>query len=127
MEEFFKDKDSKIFDTILLNDTIETTKNKSKILKDRGIDTHGVFSLYFFYFSIDQTSNCLEFVDWCTNNYSPSEGVVMDASRSKILCLVSSLVIQNTLSIPSIFFQVSKEYKEEILVQFFRESTVEQK
>ena len=34
IEEFLKDKDSEIFDTILLNDTIETTKKKLKILKD---------------------------------------------------------------------------------------------
>ena len=40
VEEFLEDKDSKIFDTILLNDNIETTKNKLKILKDKGIDTH---------------------------------------------------------------------------------------
>ena len=51
----------------------------------------------------------------------------MDASRSKILCLVSSLDIRNTLSIPADFVQVSKEYKEESLVQFFRESTIDQK
>ena len=51
----------------------------------------------------------------------------MDASRSKILYPLSSLVIQNTLSIPANFVQVFKEYKEEILVQFFWESTVEQK
>ena len=51
----------------------------------------------------------------------------MDASRSKILCPVSSLFIRNTLFVPANFVQVFKEYKEEILVQFFRESTVEQK
>ena len=55
IKEFFEDKDSEIFDTILLNETIETTKNMLKILKDHGIDTHGVFSSYFYYFSIDQT------------------------------------------------------------------------
>ena len=51
----------------------------------------------------------------------------MDASRSKILCLMCSLVIQNTLYVLVDFFQDSKEYKEENLVQFFRESSFEQK
>ena len=51
----------------------------------------------------------------------------MDASRSKILCLVNSLVIQNTLLIPANFSQMSKEYKQDNLVQFFWESSVEQK
>ena len=50
IEEFFKDKDSEIFDTILLNDTVEIAKNKLKILKDQEIDTHGVFSSYLYYF-----------------------------------------------------------------------------
>ena len=47
VEEFLEDKDSKIFDTILLNDNVETTKNKLKIIKDQGIDDHGVFSSFF--------------------------------------------------------------------------------
>ena len=51
----------------------------------------------------------------------------MDASRSKKICLVNSLVIWNTLLIPTDFAQISKEYNEENLVQFFRESSVEQK
>ena len=51
----------------------------------------------------------------------------MDASRSKILRPVNSLVIWNTLLIPTDFAQISKEYKEENLVQFFREFPVKQK
>ena len=54
VEEFLEDKDSEIFDTILLNDNVETAKNKLKILKDWGIITHGVFSSYFFYFSLNK-------------------------------------------------------------------------
>ena len=51
----------------------------------------------------------------------------MDISRSQILCPVNSLVIQNTLLIPIDFVQMSKEYKEEKLVQIFQEPLVEQK
>ena len=51
----------------------------------------------------------------------------MDASRSNILCSVNSLVIGNTLLIPVNFSQIYKEYKEENLVQFLQESSVEQK
>ena len=57
VEEFIEDKYSEIFDTIFLNDNLETTKKKLKILKDQGIDSHGVFSSYFFYFSMEQTPN----------------------------------------------------------------------
>ena len=51
----------------------------------------------------------------------------MDAYRSKILCPVNSLIIRNTLLISVDFSQISKEYKEENLVQFFWESSVKQK
>ena len=34
VEETLEDKDSKIFDTILINDNLETAKIKLKILKD---------------------------------------------------------------------------------------------
>ena len=34
VEESFKDKNDEVSDTILMNETIETTKNKVKILKD---------------------------------------------------------------------------------------------
>ena len=57
VEEFLEDKDSKIFSTILLNDNVETAKNKLNILKDQGIDTHGVFGSYLFFFFIEQSLN----------------------------------------------------------------------
>ena len=34
VEEIFDDKNAEVLDTILLNETIETTKNKFKIIKD---------------------------------------------------------------------------------------------
>ena len=38
-EKSFEDKNAEVFDTILLNETIETTKNKLKIIKDQGSET----------------------------------------------------------------------------------------
>ena len=71
-EESLEDKDSDIFDTILLNDSAEDVKSKLKTLKEQGIDTHGVLCSYLFYFSIEQTPNCQEFIKWCVNNYAPT-------------------------------------------------------
>ena len=51
----------------------------------------------------------------------------MDTTNSKILCPLSLLVIRNTLSAPDEFSQKSKEYNEESIVQYFRESIVEKK
>ena len=46
-EKHFEDKNAEISDTILMNETIETTKNKLKIIKDQGSDTHGFFKYFF--------------------------------------------------------------------------------
>ena len=49
--ELFEDKDSEIFDTILLNGPIEAVKNKLKLIKDQGIEIHSVYGSYIHYFS----------------------------------------------------------------------------
>ena len=51
----------------------------------------------------------------------------MDKTKSKILCPVIPLIIRNTLSVPIEFSQKYKEYNEESIVQYFKESTNEQK
>ena len=56
-EKSFEDKNVEISDTILMNETIETAKNKLKILMDWGSDTHGVFKSFFYFFSVDQKPN----------------------------------------------------------------------
>ena len=116
VEECFEDKNDEVFYTILLNETIEMAKNNLKILKDQGSDTRGVFKYFFYFFSIDQTPNCLEFVEWCANNYSAAEGVIMNKPKSKILCLIHASVIHKTLSVPDDFVHLSQEYKEESIV-----------
>ena len=91
------DKYTEVFDTIILNDSIQAAQGKLKDLQLQGIDTHGVFSSFFFYFSIEKTPSCPEFIKWWINNYSPSEGVIMDTSRFRMLCPINSLSVQNTL------------------------------
>ena len=61
-EKSFEDKNAEIVDTILMNETIETTKNRLKVLKDQGNDTRGVFKSFFYIFFVNQTPNCPEFV-----------------------------------------------------------------
>ena len=112
-EESLEDKDSEVFDAILLNDSVEATESKLKIVQQQGIDSHGVFSSYFFYFSIEQTPSFPKFIEWCVNNYSPSEGFVMDTSKANMLCPVTFLIVRDALLIPSEFAQMSIEYKEE--------------
>ena len=98
-----------------------------KILKDQGSDTHGVFRSFFYFFFIEQTPNCPEFVKWCANNYSTAEEVIMDKTKSRILFPIHASVIRKTLSIPDDFVHLSQEYKEEKIIQFFEKSATKSK
>ena len=45
--------------------------------------------------------------------------------KSKILCPIDALAIRKALVVPHEFVQLSQEYKEEVIIQFFHESAVE--
>ena len=49
-EEIFVDENAEIFDTILLNETIETDKGKLEVLNDQVNDTCGAFRSFFPFF-----------------------------------------------------------------------------
>ena len=123
----FKDRDVQVFDNILWNGPIDIVKHKLKILKYQEIDIHYVYQSYFHFFTTDQTLNCLEFVNWCANNYSLSERVIMDVTSCKISCPVNSLVIRKTLLVPDEFTLKSKDYNEESIVKCLGDSAVEKK
>ena len=99
-EENLLDTITEVFDTILIRETIETTKGKLEDLKNRDIDTYGVFRSFFHFFPVNQTPHFLEFVKWCADNFSVTEGVIMNNSKSKILCSVQASVIRKSLYIP---------------------------
>ena len=126
-EESIIDKNANIFDTILVGEAIETTRGKLEFLKDRGRDTCGVFKSFFHFFSIGQTPHCPEFVEWCADNFSVTEGVIMNKSKSKILCPIQAFVIRKTLDIPDEFTHISQDYQEEDIIRCFREFTDESK
>ena len=118
-EELFEDRDVEVFDTILLNGPIDIVKQNLKLLKYQGIDIHNFYQSYFPFFITGQTLNCPEFVDWCAKKYSLYERVIIDISISKILYLVSPLVVRKTVLV--------SDYNEQSIVQCFRESIVEKK
>ena len=112
VEEIFEGKNVEVFDTILLNETIEMVKNKLKNIKDQGSDTRAIFRSFFYLFSVNQTPNFLEFVEWCENNYSSIEEFFMDEPKSRILFPIHASVIRKTLSVSDDCVRLSKEYKE---------------
>ena len=110
IEESPLDENIEIFDTILVGEAIETATGKLEALKNRGRDTCGVFKSFFHFFSVDQTPHCPEFVEWCANNFSVTEGIIMNKSKSKILCSVQDSVVHKTLDIPDEFTHISQDY-----------------
>ena len=108
-----------IHDDFFSYEIIETAKNKLKILKDRGSDTHGFFKSFFYFFSVDQTPNFLEFFKWCVNKYSEAERVIMNKPKSRILFPIQAYFIRKALFIPNDFIPLSEEYKEENFIHFF--------
>ena len=91
------------------------------------MDTCGVFKSLFHFFSVNQTPQCPEFVEWCTENFSVTEGVIMNNSKSKILCHVKSSTVRKTLDVPDKFSHQTQYYREEDIICCFRESPTESK
>ena len=85
IEENLLDENVEIFDTILVGEAIETARGKLETLKNQGRDTCGVFKYFFHFFSVNQTPHFPEFVEWCVENFSVTEGVIINKSKSKIL------------------------------------------
>ena len=116
-----------VCDTILMGETIETTRGKLEDCKNRGMDTYGVFKSFFHFFFVSPTPQCPEFVEWCVDNFFVTEGVIMDKSQSKILYPFKAPAIHKTLGVPDKFLQQTQNYREEDIIHCFRESPTESK
>ena len=81
VEESLMDENAKIFDTILVGETIEVASGKLEVLKDQGSDACGFFKSFFHFFSVNQTPHCPEFVEWCAGNFFTTEGFIMNRSK----------------------------------------------
>ena len=119
VEELLDDRNVDVFDPVLLNGPIEAVKQKLNLLRDQGTDLHNIYQSFFHLFPTEQTPGFLEFVEWCVNNYSLSERVIMNLDCSTILCSVSSLVIRQTLYFLEYFTLKAKDYSEECILQYF--------
>ena len=64
IEEVFEDKYCEIFDTVFSFRYVDLLNNKLKVLRNQGTNIHGVFCSHFHFFTIEQTLNFSEFVDW---------------------------------------------------------------
>ena len=70
-----------------------------------------------YYFSVEKTMYYPEFVEWCVNNYSPIERVIMSKNTTKILCQVNEKFIRDVQNVPKIFPVNIESLGEETMVQ----------
>ena len=87
-EEFVADRKRNICDPVLSVGNVSVSKEQLWQCNLQGNDVLNICSSFSYYFVIEQTLPFPEFVEWCTNSYSPSEIVIMSHSTSKILCMV---------------------------------------
>ena len=127
IEEHLLDANSDVCDTSLMGETIETSSGKLEDRKNWGMDTCGVFKSFFDFFSVNKTPQFPEFFKWCVENFSVTEGVIMNKSKSKILFLVKASAICKTLDVPDKFTHQTQYYREEDIIFFYTESPAESK
>ena len=110
--EVFEDIYGGIFYTILSFDPIHKLKTKMDAFKDQGTGLHNVFQPHLYFFYPDQTLNFLDFINWCSSNYSLSERIIMDSSEMMIVCPVNALASRESIVIPPIFTQNQENFSE---------------
>ena len=77
-EEVIVDRDGNVFDPIFSVCRISQSKEQLWSFKSQGRDVLNAWNSFMYYFSIEQTLYYPEFVEWCVNNYSPTERVIMN-------------------------------------------------
>ena len=86
----------------------------------QGNDILNICSSFSYYFAIEKNLPFLEFVEWCTNSYSPSKRVVMSHTTSKILCRVDAKTIHGILNLPNSFPDNCESLNEQFLVEIYK-------
>ena len=84
-EEVIVDREGNIFDLVLSICSISPSKEWLWEFKTRGNDVLNVVGSLLYHFSIEKTLHFPEFVEWCVNNYSLTERVIMNSNTTIIL------------------------------------------
>ena len=78
-----------------------------------------------YYFVVEKNIPFPEFVEWCANNYSSSERVVMSRATSKILYRVNVKSIHEVLSLPDNFPVIPESFNEQVLIELYKNCETE--
>ena len=85
--------------------SISQSKEQLWSIKSEGIDVLNVWNSFMYYFCVEQTLYYPGFVEWCVNNYSPIERVIMNKNATNILCQVNTKFIHEVLNVLDIFLE----------------------
>ena len=97
------DRERNVFDPILSVCSVSVSRERLWQYKSQGNDILNVCNSFLYYFAVEQTLPFPEFVEWCENNYSSSERVIMIRTTSKILCRIDTKSVHEVLSLPNHF------------------------
>ena len=113
-EEVVVDRERNVCDHILSVCSVSVSKEHLWQYNSQGNDILNVCISFLYYFAIEQTLPFPEFVEWCVNNYSSSERVIMSHTTSKILCKVDAKNVRGILSLPDNFPDIYGSLNEQV-------------
>lgn len=120
-EEALIDRYSYVFDTEITISPISVSRRNLSDNVGRSIPFLEAVQESIVPYAVEVTFYFPEFIGWCTEQYSHEERVVINKQRSKVMCRVESLSIQDSLTIPESFSTVSEPFNEEKLIRVYRE------
>ena len=119
-EEVVIDRERNVFDPILSICSVLVSKECLWQYKTQGNDILNVCNSFLYYFVVEQALPFPEFFEWCANNYSSSERVIMSRTSSKILCRINAKSVREMLSLPDNFPINPEFFNEQVLIELYK-------
>ena len=120
-EEVIVDREGNIFDLVLSICSISPSKEWLWEFKTQGNDVLNVVGSLLYHFSIEKTLHFPKFVEWCVNNYSLIERVIMKYSNTTIILYqINARVFCEVLNVPENFSKKPNIICEEAMVRLYK-------
>jgi hypothetical protein len=120
-EESLIDRDSNVFDTKITISPIFVSRSNLSDKVGRCISFLEVVQATVVPYAVEITFPFPEFINWCVEQYSHEERVVMNKLWSEVMCRVEILSIQESLDIPEYFSANYEPFNEENLIRVYKE------
>jgi hypothetical protein len=126
-EEALIDRDSDVFDTEITVSPISVSKSNLLDNVGKQIPFLEAAQASITPYVVEVIFPFPEFVNWCAEQYSREEKVILNKLGSEVLCEIDSPSIRHTLSIPESSPSVSEPFEEEKMITVYRECPSEVK